>query len=223
VTSTAPTTNDVLTWDGNNWVPAPTASTYSSADFDTDFAAKDTDDLTEGAANFYYTETRFDTSLSAKTTDDLAQGSTNRYYSSALFDSDLAGKTTSNLAEGTNLYFTDARARTAAVINNTSGNETDQAASVAAMKTYVTNVAPIFEEEIFVLTAQNITDGYVDLQQEAITKSEKLWVQGGNMRVRGDDFTVSVPSTVSRITFAGSLASTLVAGNKIVVSYAYYA
>jgi predicted RecA/RadA family phage recombinase len=196
VTTVAPSPGDALVWDGSSWAPAVIPG-YTSGDFDTDFAAK--------------------------TTDDLAQGTTNRYYSSALFDSDFAGKTTSNLAEGANLYFTDARARTAAVINNTSGNETDQAASVAAMKTYVTNVAPIFEEEIFVLTAQNITDGYVDLQQEAITKSEKLWVQGGNMRVRGDDFTVSVPSAVSRVTFAGSLASTLVAGNKIVVSYAYYA
>lgn len=44
----------------------------------------DTDDISEGAANFYYTEARFDSSFS--------------------------GKSTTDLAEGTNLYFTDARA-----------------------------------------------------------------------------------------------------------------
>lgn len=49
--------------------------------------------------------------------------------------------TSTNIAEGTNLYFTDARAQTAAVINNTLGNETNQAASVAAMKAYIGSIA----------------------------------------------------------------------------------
>jgi hypothetical protein len=38
-----------------------------------------------------------------------------------------------------NLWFTNARAQTAAVVNSTAGSETVQAASVSAMKTYVTN------------------------------------------------------------------------------------
>ena len=46
---------------------------------------------------------------------------------------------TDALAEGsTNLYFTDLRARAAAVVNSTAGTETDQAASVAAVKSLVT-------------------------------------------------------------------------------------
>lgn len=49
--------------------------------------------------------------------------------------------TSTNIAEGTNLYFTDARAQTAAVINNTLGNETNQAASVAAMKAYIGSIS----------------------------------------------------------------------------------
>ena len=45
---------------------------------------------------------------------------------------------TDDIAEGsTNLYFLDSRAKTAAVVNSTAGTETDQAASVAAMKSYV--------------------------------------------------------------------------------------
>lgn len=51
-----------------------------------------------------------------------------------------ADATTSDIAEGTNLYFTDARAKTAAVVNSTAGNETDRAASVSAMKSYVTGI-----------------------------------------------------------------------------------
>lgn len=46
---------------------------------------------------------------------------------------------TDGLSEGTaNLYFTDLRARIAAVVNSTAGTETDQAASVAAVKALVT-------------------------------------------------------------------------------------
>lgn len=45
---------------------------------------------------------------------------------------------TDNVSEGsTNQYFTTTRARTAAVVNVTTGAQTDQAASVASMKTYV--------------------------------------------------------------------------------------
>ena len=65
-------------------------TTYKSADFDTDFATKTTDDLTEGASNFYYTEGRFDTSFAGKTTDDLTEGSTNLYYSNALVEAYLS-------------------------------------------------------------------------------------------------------------------------------------
>jgi hypothetical protein len=44
---------------------------------------------------------------------------------------------TDDVSEGARLYFTDARAKASAVINSTAGTETDQSASVAAMKTYV--------------------------------------------------------------------------------------
>ena len=44
--------------------------------------------------------------------------------------------TTGNIAEGgSNYYFTDARAKTAVVINNLDGSQTDQSPSVAAVKT----------------------------------------------------------------------------------------
>lgn len=44
---------------------------------------------------------------------------------------------TQDISEVTNLYFTDARAKTAAVINSMAGSEIDQAPSVQSVKTYV--------------------------------------------------------------------------------------
>jgi len=41
---------------------------------------------------------------------------------------------TDDIAEGSNLYFTDSRAKTAAVVNSLAGSQTDQAPSVAAVK-----------------------------------------------------------------------------------------
>lgn len=43
--------------------------------------------------------------------------------------------TTTNITEGTNLYFTDTRAKTAAVLNTLAGSQTDQAPSVSAVNT----------------------------------------------------------------------------------------
>jgi len=92
-----------------NSIATKLAITDFSTYFDTDFALKDTDDLSEGATNLYYTSTRFDTDFSGKTTTDLTEG-TNLYYTTARFDTAFSGKDTDDLTEGaTNLYYTDAR------------------------------------------------------------------------------------------------------------------
>lgn len=77
-------------------------------DIDSDFASKTTDDLSEGASNFYYTSARFNSSFAGKSTSDLSEGS-NLYYTAARFNSAFAGKSTSDLTEGSNLYYTQAR------------------------------------------------------------------------------------------------------------------
>jgi hypothetical protein len=56
--------------------------------FDSDFARKTTDDLTEGDTNLYWTDTRFDSAFLQKTTDSLGEGNTNLWYTSARADSD---------------------------------------------------------------------------------------------------------------------------------------
>jgi len=94
---------------------------YTGARFDERFGTKTTTNLAEGT-NLYYTTARangdFDTRFPTKSTNDLAEGASNLYYTNARFDerfdTRLALKSTTNLAEGTNLYFTDARAKSAA-------------------------------------------------------------------------------------------------------------
>ncbi|MGI4992182.1 tail fiber domain-containing protein [Halobacteriovorax sp. GFR7] len=49
----------------------------------------------------------------------------------------ITGLDTDDVAEAGNLYFTDTRAQTAAVVNSTAGSETTQAPSVSAVKNYV--------------------------------------------------------------------------------------
>lgn len=51
----------------------------------------DTDDISEGAVNFYYTEGKFDASLATKTTDDLTEGN-NEYYTDAKVEAVLTAQ-----------------------------------------------------------------------------------------------------------------------------------
>ena len=125
---------------------------------------------------------------------------------------------TDALTEGsTNLYFTNARARTAAVVNSTAGSETDQAASVAAMKSYVNAQSANVNVETFTLSGTDITNGYIDLAFEA-DKVIEVTPKGFPPQHPVDDYTLSVPSSVTRVTFAGDMLS-LITGDKVKVAY----
>jgi len=121
---------------------------YDAADFNTDFgtqfATKDTDDLSEGT-NLYFTDARARSAISTTATGltytsatgvlsltagygistTVKQGQWDTAYgwgnhASAGYLTDLSGQTTTDLAEGTNLYFTNARAITALTGQNIS-------------------------------------------------------------------------------------------------------
>lgn len=115
----------------------------------------DTDDLSEGATNYYYTEARFDNSLSTKDSDDLNEGSTNKYFTSARFTTAFATKTTSDLTEGSNLYYTDARFNTAFA-----GKTTDDLAE-GALK-YYTNERVDDRVAVLIQDGTGITWSYND-------------------------------------------------------------
>ena len=119
-----------------------------------------------------------------------------------------------NISEGTtNLYHSAARARTAAVVNSTAGNETDQAASVSAMKSYIAAQSANIEVEVFTLSAANITNGFITLAQTP-DKIMDVTPKGYPSQHPVDDYTISG----AVLTFAGDMLS-LIAGDKLKVVY----
>lgn len=76
--------------------------------------------------------------------------------------------------------------------------------------------------ESFTLSALNITNQYVDLANLAISDSVELFFQGVKQK-HGVDYTLSNVSNVTRVTFAGDLATagfiSLIAGDYIEISY----
>lgn len=95
-----------------------------------DISNHDTDALSEGSTNLYYTDERVDDRINALVQagtnisvvyDDAANTFTINAVSGSGYD--LSNNTTTDLAEGTNLYYTDARARTAISLNSSNLNE----------------------------------------------------------------------------------------------------
>ena len=109
-------------------------------------ATKTTDNLTEGSTNLYYTSTRvnsaFDTRLATKTTDNLTEGTTNKYFSDTLARNAFSAGTGITITNGqiatTITQYTDALAKSAAVVNSMAGSQPDQAPSVSSVKSYYT-------------------------------------------------------------------------------------
>lgn len=83
-------------------------------------------------------------------------------------------------------------------------------------------VVPVASEEELTLNSTNITNQYVDLANEALAPSVKVYFSGILQR-KGVDYTLSVVSNVTRITFAGDLATggniELINGDLLLVSY----
>ena len=79
-----------------------------------------------------------------------------------------------------------------------------------------------FEKENFVMSAQNISDGFIDLQFEAKEKSIRFHV-GRLGGFEDEDYSVSVVNGVTRITFIGSFAAggaeEIAEGDKVKVQY----
>jgi hypothetical protein len=150
-----------------------------------------TGNIPEGS-NLYFTDGRAQTAV---VTSDTSGAQTNlapsiaalkTYVASQLAASSVSSVngltgavvlTTTDIGEGTNLYFTDARAEAAAVVDSTSGSQTTKAASVAAMKAYVAaQSAPV--------TSVNSLTGAVLLDTNKIpegTGSPAAWSTTGNM------------------------------------------
>jgi hypothetical protein len=81
-----------------------------------------------------------------------------------------------------------------------------------------------FEKQNFVLSQSDISNGYINLSNQAIDKSIRLYV-GRLAGFEGEDYQLSVVDSVTRITFIGSFASggveALTEGDKVKVAYSY--
>jgi len=130
---------------------------------------------------------------------------------------------TDDIAEGsTNLYFLDSRAKTAAVVNSTAGSQTDQAASVSSMKSYVSGAisAAARVEKVEVITLSSAA--FVELSFPISASDAVSMSAGGLEQEPGSDFTISInggTGGVGKLTFAGNYATIAEVGDKVVVRY----
>lgn len=183
----------------------------------------DSDDIAEGSTNKYFSASA---AKSACVADSITDGVTDVAPSqNSVYDA-LAGKAAS-VHTHTASAITDfsSAAKIAAVVNSTAGSETDQAASVSAMKSYVSSAVgavqvPTGKKQRIVLTSTDITNGYVDLSFQAMAST--MIVQTGGVvhnEGSGDDYTVSVVGGVSRVTFEPDFKAILAAGDDIYFQY----
>ena len=148
----------------------------------------------------------------------LDTNKTYRWSGSAYVEISAGPSSSDAVPEGVvNFYFTDAKARTASVVNTMAGSETNQAPSVSSVKTFIEDNSADINVQSFTLSAGDITNGYVDLAFQAEDVIE-VTPKGFPSQHPVDDYTLSVVSSVTRITFAGDMLS-LIAGDKIKVAY----
>ena len=96
---------------------------------------------------------------------------------------------TDDITEGTtNLFFTDGRAKLAAIVNSTTGSETDKAASVKAMKNYIKSVvinnltSTDKDVPVSALQAKNLQDNKVE-NKDGLFIRQNTTTKGGKFRV----------------------------------------
>jgi hypothetical protein len=95
---------------------------------------------------------------------------------------------TDDLAQGsTNLYFTDALARSAAVVDSTAGNETNQAPSVASIKAYISSEVSSFSDGDFLRDGTRPMQGNLNLDNNSIVGANNI----ATATLTGDTFSVN--------------------------------
>ena len=208
VTVTGTTSLDsISSWDAGDWIyfangvwnRADNIDDVTSVNSQTGAIVLDTGDISENG-NLYYTQGRFDTAFGLKDTGDLT--------------------------EGTSLYFTEQRVQDSILSDYVVGANTALANTDAIDAAFgkvqgqinaLSSASQDFGQEVVTLVAGDITNGYYDLAQTPIAASLFVAPVGGPVQEVGVDYTLST----NRVTFAGDLASLLIAGDKLIFKYAY--
>ena len=215
ITTSAPANGQALVWNSTNSEFEP-GDSFSQSDFDTAFAAKDTDNLSEGTTNLYYTNARADARIAAADTDALSEGSTNLYFTNARADARIAAADTDAISEGsTNLYYTNARA-----------DARIAAASIDALSDVdITTSAPT-NGQALVWNASNsefepgTVGGQITIQDEGsalATSATTLNFVGAGVTATGTGATktITIASSVSAISDLSDVDATGVANGEI--------
>lgn len=79
-----------------------------------------------------------------------------------------------------------------------------------------------YKKEVFNITAQNITDGYIDLANLIEGKSLMIYPVGGPPQTETVDYTYGTQGAITRVTFAGDLATRIAAGDDLICQYAHF-
>lgn len=80
--------------------------------------------------------------------------------------------------------------------------------------------SPSAKQEI-TLSGTDITNQYIDLAHVIVPGSLMVTPVGGPLQMEGTDYTLSQPGAVTRVTFAGDMATILVATDKVEFKYEY--
>ena len=126
--------------------------------------------------------------------DAISVGTNGQYFRG---DKTWQNLNTSVVAEGANQYFTSARARNAVVLNDTSGNETQQAPSISAMKSYI---------------ADNSGAGTVSSISGGAGLSDGPITTTGTIDVNVDNSTLEIISDIVRVKDGGISTSKISSG-----------
>ena len=232
---------DWVMYNGSIWEKSINSNSVVSVNGQTGVVSLSSDNISEGSTNKYYLDSRAKAAavvntLTGSETDQAPSVSAVKTALALKADDSIVVKSintktptagavtlgSDDIAEGsTNKYYLDSRAKAAAVVNSTAGSETDKAASVSAMKSYVASNGATPAEEVKTLVAGDITNGYVDLAAVAKTASLIVWPVGGLLATPTIDYTVSYTGGAggkTRVTFAGDLLA-LAATDILVIKY----
>jgi uncharacterized protein YqgV (UPF0045/DUF77 family) len=80
---------------------------------------------------------------------------------------------------------------------------------------------PTYRAQLFALVAQDITNQYIDLAEEISSSASLTVFAEGVPQKLTSDYTLSVEGGVTRITFAGDMASLLAATDEVLCTYTY--
>lgn len=168
-----------------------------------------------------------DTALSGRIAVLEADPVTKAYVNTAdaALDAKIEALTTDDVAEGvTNLYFTNARAKAAAVANQIGAGVTDVAPSQAAVATALAgkqNVITPTKNKIQ-MTSGILAAGFFELTATAIANTIVLYPVGAPVQEEGVDYTVQLAGGtggVTKITMSADLIGMLTVADAIIVQY----